>query len=64
MGPREPRSRRPVFGSESLPPPPRPPGGGSTSSTGSTLDRVRDFLDRAGFESVEARNDLNIDFNC
>lgn len=55
---RERPTKRPVFGSD-LPPPPRPPGPGPPGQPGfgqrpggsATLDRVRDFLDRAGFEA-------------
>lgn len=58
---RERPTKRPVFGSD-LPPPPRPPGPGPPGPPGqpgfgqrpggsATLDRVRDFLDRAGFEA-------------
>ena len=50
---RERPTKRPVFGSD-LPPPPRPPGQpgfGQRPGGSATLDRVRDFLDRAGFEA-------------
>ncbi|CAK9045816.1 Nuclear fragile X mental retardation-interacting protein 1 (Nuclear FMRP-interacting protein 1) [Durusdinium trenchii] len=53
MGPRSEPRRRPIYHGESLPPPPAPPP--SRISPLSTLDRVRDFLDRAGFEGPEER---------